>query len=197
MRAHALALDLGVAVLSEYNADGFLGIGIDAYGEDAAGLQPAEAHHPFGFLGRPLDPDVDGAGQPTLGASLYRFDEENGTTVLVCGDPRVTAKLPQVAKGGSIQYGTTAALDVAYAHFDGADGSWVVHVPAGAAKARIEFDGGPSIEVTNTAIELGGPGALPAAVASPAFLAWLGVVGAASGAGAPPGDVAATKVKVL
>jgi len=59
----------------------------------------------------------------------------------------------------------------------------------------LAIPGGPSIvlDATNFA-QIGGPGGQPIAIASPAFLAWLTAVGAATHVGAPPA-VAATKAR--
>ena len=59
----------------------------------------------------------------------------------------------------------------------------------------LSVPGGPSVvlDATNGA-QVGGPGGQPLALASPAFLAWLAAIGAATSVGAPP-PIAATKAK--
>jgi hypothetical protein len=193
---HTLRLDLGRVLLSEYDADGFIGIGLDGYGEEQSGLGTLEAHHPFGFAGRPLDPD----SEEGLGATVLRFDDDNGAFVMALGDPRITKLLPQMAKGSSIQYGGTAAA-LAYALVDGADGSWTVHVPSGAAKARIEHAGGVSIEITPAEVQLGGVATAAVVIETGALAAFFSAVATALSAlgqpVTPPAGFTATKVKAL
>jgi hypothetical protein len=145
------AWDLGVAMYSEYDADGFLGIQMDVYGEEESGCPALEVHGTFGFLARPRDPEPDGTGCH----ALYAWEGDRGH-VWLAGDPRVTAKLPRLKKGGSIHYCAAGA----YALFDGETGAYTVHVPAGAA-VTIRCEGGPQATFGPTEIALGGAGAQP------------------------------------
>lgn len=121
-----MKFDLGVAMLSEYDADGFIGIQVDLYGEQAASAPAFEGHHQYGFLSVPLDPEKDSTAQPTANACsvLYGWEGSRGHVWLL-GDPRVTTKLPKVVKGGSIQYGATGSFHV----IDGKTGTQVLYVP--------------------------------------------------------------------
>jgi len=124
-----LGFDLGVSVLTTYDADGFLGLQIDGYGEENSGLQPYELHAPYGFLARPLDPELDGGGQPIAGKGCQvLFALEGGRAhAWALGDPRVLKKLPPLQKGGSIQFGATGAFSL----IDGQTGSQTTYIPYG------------------------------------------------------------------
>ena len=116
----AIGWDIGVAMLSEYDADGFIGIQVDAFGEEYSGVEPYEAHHTLGFVSRPRDPEVDSEGNPKPEASctvLYGMEGPRGHAMLL-GDPRSTAKLPKLKKGGAMFYAPAAK---SYALFDGID----------------------------------------------------------------------------
>lgn len=118
--------DLGIATLSEYDKDGFLGVQIDAYGEQKSGAPTFEAHHAYGFKSRPLDPEVDASAQPTANAcSVLRGWEGSRGHIWLLGDNRVTPKLPPLEKGGSIQYGATGSFWV----IDGKTGSQIGYIP--------------------------------------------------------------------
>lgn len=97
----------GSSLLSEYDADGFLGIQIDAYGEQASGMPTFEAIHPQGFAGRPRDPSEAGAG-----TNLYFFQGDQAF-VLSTQDPRsiTGGYVPGLTKGSSIQYGDRGVDD--------------------------------------------------------------------------------------
>ena len=126
--------DLGLAMLSVYDADGFLGVQIDGIGEAQSGLQPYALHHTYGFASRPVDPDVDATGLPTAGCSVLFALEGGVGHSWLAGDPRITPKLPPLAKGGSIQYAATGA----FALFDGVTGTWTLYVPyANGTKAHL------------------------------------------------------------
>jgi hypothetical protein len=100
--------DLGTAVSSEYDADGFLYVAFDSYGEKNSGVPPAELHSAYGFLSRSLDPDVDPEGNPTLGCNLWRAFEGNVPHSLFAQDPRVMLKLPQLKKGEAMFHGAAS-----------------------------------------------------------------------------------------
>jgi hypothetical protein len=160
-----LEWDFGIATYSEYDADGFLGVQIDVYGEERSGCAPLEVHAPFGFGSRPLDPAEGGLGCH----ALWAWEGSHGH-VWLAGDPRITAKLPKLTKGGSIQYCAAGA----YALFDGETGDFTVHVPAGAS-ITLACEGGPKVTVSSTGLAIGGPGAGPVALAQP-LLTYLNVL---------------------
>lgn len=126
----AIEIDLAVAMVSEYDADGFPGVGADFFGPNP-GVAPGEQHHPLGVLARPRDPDVDSQGQPTLGATMLRMVEGNEEHALALGDPRATPKLPRNDKGGTVLYADTGAAVLPFARLSGADGTFQIYVPYG------------------------------------------------------------------
>jgi hypothetical protein len=153
--------DFGIATYSEYDADGFLGIQIDVYGEEKSGCAPLEVHAPFGFASRPLDPGEGGVGCH----ALWAWEGSHGH-VWLAGDPRITAKLPKLTKGGSIHYCARGG----YALFDGETGAYTVHVPAGAS---ITFEcEGTKVTVSPAGMAVGGEAAGPVVLAKP-LLAYL------------------------
>lgn len=118
MKIGVLRWDGGIAVGSEYDG-GFLTVQPDLYGEEKSGGSGGIVQHPYGFLGRPADPDEEGACQ-----ALYAYEGDE-MHVLPTQDARVIKKLPELKKGGSIQYGRTGTFDV----IDGTNGSKLVYAP--------------------------------------------------------------------
>jgi hypothetical protein len=116
--------DLGTAVLTEYDADGFLGVQLDHYG-DEPGTEPLELHSPYGFLSRPPDPDADGRGCQ----AFYAWDGQRGHALL-SHDPRTADRIPRLKKGGSVQYCGKGGFGL----FDGDDDTYTLYVPT-------DFDG--------------------------------------------------------
>lgn len=112
-----LAFDFGVATFSEYDSeDGHLGISFDHPGENA-GVPPAEAFSPFGFISRPLDPEADAEATPTTGCTVFLVQDGDAHHLMPLQDPRVTEILPQVRKGGAMFYCAAGS----YALWDGVD----------------------------------------------------------------------------
>lgn len=123
--------DIGVALTSFYDADGFLGIQWDAYGEDKSGVQAAEVHWPGGTAFRPRDADVGADGQPIAGrgANIHLMQEGNTPHIKVLSDPRAVQKLPRLKKGGGLTFGDTGKATLPFASFDGDTGSYTIYVP--------------------------------------------------------------------
>lgn len=150
-----MATDIQVATLTEYDADGFPGVSVDAIGGAAAGLPSAELHHPLGLIARPRDPDVDGEGTPTMGATVLRLTEGAADHGIALGDPRATPKLPRLEKGGVALYADTGAAVLPFALLSGATGSFQLYVPYGspATAATIAVDvsaeGAESIQIVH------------------------------------------------
>lgn len=115
---------------------------------------PAEARHPYGFLGVTNDGDADDEGNYTNGA-FVRTDKEGSTLFgLVLDDLRVTALLPQLGKGGSAHYGSGKTADTtSFAVHDG-QGNYEVKCP-GAKKITIHLDGGPPIVLEGSLVKIG------------------------------------------
>lgn len=173
-------------------------------------------HHPHGFRSQPVDGGADGTGCGVL----YAYEGGRGHAWLLA-DGRYVADLPDEGRGGSLQYAVVVppgggAAKIAYLRLLGTDGSAEIRVPDTADHVRLEHgESGPHLElkadaaalrgpqgllellVSAGAIDLGGAGGGPVARAMPAFLAWLAAVGAATGVGAPPGDIASTKVRAV
>ena len=113
--------DIGIAVLSVYDADGFLGIQYDSEGAELGalasgldatpippngGVRDYEVIMPGGLLHRPLDPAVDAAGNPNaaLSAQVLNLREGGRHWAMPLGDPRLVAMLPTVEKGDTMLF---------------------------------------------------------------------------------------------
>lgn len=225
MIAHPLTLDLDTAVLTVYDPDGFLDVGI-AGESDTTNIATPEGQHPYGFLGRPRDPTTDPQSNATLGCTVLRMAEGNVDHVIPLGDPRVTPTLPQIQAGdnfgSSLHYADTPQADPypCYILLDGSTGNATAHVPGkcllrcevnagpfllldGAvtpAYAQIGIPSGPLVQVDDTGVQLGAAGGNFVVVdnggALTTFLA--SVASALLAAGHPVGAppvIAATKVK--
>ena len=112
-----LELDLGNATYSGYDSDGFLTVSWDSYGNEdgnsapgnapVAGTAAFEAHHPLGFVGRPLDPllDPDGNADPTQSCNVMIGLMGGKGHAWPLEATRVMPLLPQLRKGESMMYG--------------------------------------------------------------------------------------------
>jgi hypothetical protein len=117
--------DLGLALFSGYDSDGFLEVQPDADGEQDAGVEAYEVHGPGGLHHRPWDPVVDpNTLLPDAAQSATILAAERGQmgVVLVLGDPRVLPTLPPLAKGETAIYGNAGQFsryfaDGSIAHF--------------------------------------------------------------------------------
>lgn len=142
-----IGLDMGVCMLSEVDKDGFIGIQVDAHGDDA-GVETYEAHFPLGFYARPLDPEKDANGEALpAGSSTVLFGIEGGQGhAWPMGDPRAIQKLPKGAKkkGGAVFYSPASG---GFAMWEGKDpkgvrreGSFSVAVKYGEKSALFAVD---------------------------------------------------------
>ena len=156
-RSHLISLELAVAVLSEYDADGFIGLAIDAYAAPGKGLPSYETMHPLGLISRPRDPAVDADGVPTLGATTLRMISGNEEHSLAFGDPRATPKLPRLKKGGVALYADTGKTTIPFLLLDGNTGGAQLYIPYGspATASTIAIDvstvGAESIQIVHGA----------------------------------------------
>ena len=156
-RTSPISLELAVSVLSEYDADGFIGLAIDAYANPDKGLPSYEAMHPLGLIARPRDPVVDPDGVPTLGATTLRMISGNEEHSLAFGDPRATPKLPRLKKGGVCLYADTGNATIPFLLLDGDKGSAQLYIPYGspATASTIAIDvttaGSESIQIVHGA----------------------------------------------
>ena len=146
-------LDLTVVVTSTYDEDGFLEWSVAPVGFDDDGpgtTIPAEAHHPYGFQGRPNDADNPGHVDPD-GSKVLVFSEGSVQHTMALDDPRVNAKLPQLPKGGSRQYDASGAR----AEFDGG-GNWTLDLSTSGGTGKIKVGGGIEIDVSATGVQIKG-----------------------------------------
>lgn len=122
------ASDLGIATFTGYDDDGFPLAQYDAHGEDP-GVEPIELHHPFGFVSRPRDPDLDKEGNPKEGQACNLFFGAEGDTqhAWLGYDPRFIPNVPKLKKGGSAWYCAAGSFST----FDGEDGTQTTYVPVG------------------------------------------------------------------
>ena len=163
---------------SEVDANGFIGIQFDAFGEEDSGMPAVEAHHPFGFMSRPSDPDVDPDGQPKFGCNVLVGWDGDEAHAWVLADPRTRPKLPALQKGESLQYG--AGGNFVRCHLDGRVSMFTTDdgTPTGKTVAlqikpdgllfsapwgKLTFDatGFHVLHVSGAAIDLGAIGGLP------------------------------------
>lgn len=136
-------------------ANGFIGVQPVPLG-DGGSMQPIEAHSLPGFISRPRDPDAVN-GVPTSAANVLVGWEGSRGHAIMLGDPRVMPKLPQVKKGGSIQYAERDDGKVVFFALDGGDGGngVTLYVPC-ASKAislsiNVENAGAESFQIVHAA----------------------------------------------
>lgn len=118
--------DISIPTMSVYDADGYLGIQVEGFG-DGAGVDHGEVHTPYGLISRPLDPTVDAQGRidpAKSGQALIVWDGPR-MHVIPTQDCRVIPKLPRVKKGGSMLYGATGSFML----IDGETGSHTTYIP--------------------------------------------------------------------
>lgn len=144
-------LDLSIAVLSQYNADGFLGIGLDVYGEQDAGTSTFEAHFPTGYYARPRDPSS------TLGCAVLKGYNGNDLHCWPANDPRAIPKLPQVPKGSTLVFGDTGRTRIPFVYLNGDTGTVQVYAPhassttASTIAIDVSTEGAESIQMAHGA----------------------------------------------
>lgn len=119
-------LELGVCRATQYDADGFIGVQIDGMGGADAAAHFEQSSHSYGFKGRPLDPEND------VGCSLFRWNQRRQSMAWLGDDPRIAPLLPQLKKGGSVQY----ASDGSFASFDPETHTWTLYVPYSDSPAK-------------------------------------------------------------
>lgn len=117
-----LSFDIGVAMLTTYDEDGFPVVQVDAFGEENSGVVPYEQHSQFGIISRPHDP-ADGRGCQVL----YAMEAGRGHA-WVLSDPRVIPLLPPIDKGGSCIYGGNIKAPTFF-NIDGVTNSVMLYVP--------------------------------------------------------------------
>jgi hypothetical protein len=122
--------ECGQILLTDVDPDGFPIAQPDGVGGDPR-VEPYEMIHPFGFYGRPRDPDTDAKGNPIQGKGCTALIGVQGHDkyLLPLADPRGIDQFP---KAGSVQY------------FPRADGkkSYVWIDPDGNLTVLVEYNGG-------------------------------------------------------
>lgn len=118
MKSDYLGWDRSEVEGSEVDEQGWLSVQVNAYGPDAA-RSGALLLSPYGMLGRPLDPDDDGACK----ALTAREGDQDFAIATV--DLRVLKKLPAPKKGGSVQFGA----DGGFGSFDPEEHTWTLYIP--------------------------------------------------------------------
>lgn len=170
-----LSWEYGSVQLSEYDSDGFLGIQIDAYGEQQSGMQSFEAVHPHGFQSRPRDPDIEGQD-----SALYYYQGDQAF-VLPLHDARAIndGQVPELTKGSSVQYAHRAkGKGFSYDRHDGETGT---------KEIRVKYDGGEhviTIPGDGDTISIDTPGKLTANVTGDVSVTTSGSLKASAPAGA-------------
>ncbi len=188
------------AALTCYTANGFVTVQVKSYADDGD-LGYSVAHHPYGFRGRPLPADQDNADNG--GQVLFGFEGDRGHALLLLEDWRLLSKLPDEGDGGSMQYATTADGKLATFVLSGTDGSAKLRVDDQGGPIRLEHGAtGPSVEVNETTVDVGGTTGSPVldgfVIFDPggALTAWVQAVSAATNVPAPPLFVS-TKVRIM
>lgn len=143
-----ISFDLGLAIQSDYDTDGFPEVQVDLYGGENAGAPMFEHHHTFGHDSRPLDPEKDANARPTSNSctALYGWEGSRGHSWLG-SDPRVTPKLPKLAKGSGRVYCASAHYVVCD---EGEDAIRIVH--ASGTSIRVDASG---VTVKSPTVTLG------------------------------------------
>jgi hypothetical protein len=127
MSGDRISLDIGICVLTEYDADGFIGVQYDAYGEDKSSAPRVWLQHFYGCISRPLQ--ADDAGGCVL---LYERDGAEGNAWLGY-DKRVQAKIPTVKLGGVALYDSNGSFQ----SFDPETRTVTLYVPYAEGKAHL------------------------------------------------------------
>lgn len=138
-----IAFDLGVALLTVRDENGFLGVQHDPFALKAelGTSAPDELLHCYGFQGRPLDPENG------RGCSLLFGNDGHEGFALLANDPRLVDKIPPLPKGGSVQYSS----DGSFSTLNPETHTWSLYVPYATGKAHLgtvgnDGNGKPIIE---------------------------------------------------
>jgi hypothetical protein len=130
-----ITTEMGAAVFTGYNVDGFPVVQHDAQGEEPR-VDAYELHHQFGFWSMPRDPDADKTGKPIEGkaCNLQIGKQGNEIHAWLGYDPRFIPVVPKPKKGGSMRYSAAGSFEI----FDGDDGTSTLYVPIpGEDKAHV------------------------------------------------------------
>lgn len=119
--ARPIQVEMYLAQASAFDADGFLVVQPDGFGEQGCGFH--ENVNPYGLSSRPLDPALGQDGAPTAGCLLLTFLEGGQWMTLALTDKRVVDGYPPLQKGESMLYGPKFNFARCYA--DGSVGLFV------------------------------------------------------------------------
>lgn len=141
MNRDVLDFDIGQAILTTYDENGFLGVGIDVPGGEAAGTGTFDARFPYGTFACPRDPTTANDATVRTGATtLFGYSGQQRHAWLL-DDPRVTPKLPLASKGTWGAFGDTGREDITVMVLDGTTGSFALRVPhSGSGVSRVLVD---------------------------------------------------------
>lgn len=207
-------LSLGTCVLSERSVDGFVSYQLDPLGGLQGGGDALPCVLPHGFRSRPRDPLLGPSGELVEGAALVVLHDGREAHAWPAQDHRWALTLPDEGEGGALVYAALEAgawRGASYLLLEGDDGAATLRVPyaAGTLAHEIAIDptagtitishgSGTTITITPAGlIQLGGPAAVPLALA-PAVEAWAAsVVSALAGLGVTLSPLAAGATKVM
>ncbi len=104
-----VGMRLGACVLTEFDEDGFLRAQPEGLGDEPR-VATYELLQPYGYMARPLDPEVDANGRVIQGqaCSLMYWTQGDRNFAMLAGDPRPIEQLPALAKGEQMIYGPAA-----------------------------------------------------------------------------------------
>lgn len=94
-----LMFDLGTAVHTAYDDEGWIGVRLDGYGEEESGMGDSELQTQFGFTSRPVDRDDAGGCD-----ILYAHAGNSESFAWLGTDRRYTNKCPPLFQGSSAQW---------------------------------------------------------------------------------------------
>lgn len=117
-----MELDISKCEFSE-SVEGSIRIAIERFGGGGSALRTMQ---PLGLIARPRDPEEGVEGASGDGANALYLDLGGEGFVMPLLDPRFTAKVPPVKKGGVALYSAPGGT----LNFDGDDGTLLVLTPA-------------------------------------------------------------------
>lgn len=215
MRSPGGRFDYGTCMFTTRLDNGYFGVQPDRHGGQDAGGPAVEMMSPFGLFGRPQDPDLDQDGNLKAGANALVMEHGGEEFVMPCVDLRWGKLLPDPGKGGSGLYAATKIgghLDVTTIVLSGDDGSIKLKVPFSNGSKSNQFEvtdtsikathaDGPSLELSSTGVDAGGPGGAAVMLANAAMASYFTALNTALTALGhpvpPPVSYAATKVRAV
>lgn len=117
-----LMFDLGTAVHTAYDDEGWIGVRLDGYGEEESGMGDSELQTQFGFTSRPIDRDEAGGCD-----ILYAHAGNSESFVWFGTDRRYTSKCPPLFQGSSAQWNSHGQFSL----LDTEKDTYTLYVPMG------------------------------------------------------------------